>query len=74
MSIVNNIGGKIDKKMKDGSIKESELLEEATSIFKNMKSMPGMENFDELSKTMNLDNFMPKNVKFNNDIMAFFLS
>ena len=67
MSIVNNIGGKIDKKMKDGSIKESELLEEATSIFKNMKSMPGMENFDELFKTMNLDNFMPKNGKFNNN-------
>ena len=67
MSIVNNIGGKIDKKMKDGSIKESELLEEATSIFNNMKSMPGMENFNELFKTMNLDNFMPKNGKFNNN-------
>ena len=38
MNLVNNISSKIDSKMKDGSIKESELLEEASSLFKNMKS------------------------------------
>ena len=65
MGLVSNIGNKLDKKMKDGSIKESELLEEATSIFKNMKSMPGMDNFDQLFKSMNLDQFMPKGAKFN---------
>ena len=67
MSLVNNISGKLDKKMKDGSIKESELLEEAGSIFKNMKSMPGMDNFESLFKSMNLDQFMPKDGKFNNN-------
>ena len=67
MSLVTNISTKLDKKMKDGSLKESELLEEATSIFKNMKSMPGMDNFDSLFKSMNLDQFLPKNGKFNNN-------
>ena len=46
------------KKMKDGSIKESELLEEANTIFKNMKSMPGMDNFDSLFKSMNLETWL----------------
>ena len=49
MGLVNNISTKIDKKMKNGSINESELLEEASSIFKNMKSMPGL---DQLFKSM----------------------
>lgn len=51
--------------MKDGSLKESELLEEATNIFKNMKSMPGMDNFNDIFKSMNLDQFMPKGGKIN---------
>jgi hypothetical protein len=51
--------------MKDGSIKESELLEEATEIFKNMKNMPGMTNFNDILKSMNLDKFMPKGGKIN---------
>ena len=67
MSLVNNITTKIDKKMKDGSIKESELLEEATSLFKNMGDVPGMNNFNDLLKTMNMDKFMPKGGKFNNN-------
>lgn len=67
MNIVNKISKKIDTKMKDGSIKESELLEEASSIFKNMKNMPGMGNMEELFKSMNMDQFMPKGGKFNNN-------
>ena len=51
--------------MKDGSLKESELLEEATNVFKNMKNMPGMENFNDIFKSMNLDQFMPKGGKIN---------
>jgi hydroxymethylpyrimidine/phosphomethylpyrimidine kinase len=51
--------------MKDGSIKESELLEEATALFKNMKNMPGMNNFNDILKSMNLDKFMPKGGKIN---------
>ena len=65
MGLIDNINKKINTKMKDGSIKESELLEEATEIFKNMKNMPGMNNFNDILKTMNLDKFMPKGGKIN---------
>ena len=67
MNLVNNISSKLDNKMKDGSIKESELLEEASSIFSNMKNMPGMANMEDLFKSMNMDQFMPKGGKFNNN-------
>ena len=67
MNIVNNISGKLDQKMKDGSLKESEIMEEASEIFKNMQSMPGMGNFKDIFKSMNLDQFMPKGGKFNNN-------
>ena len=60
MGIVNKISGKLDSKMKDGSLKESEILEEASDIFKNMQSMPGMGSFQDIFKSMNMDQFMPK--------------
>jgi hypothetical protein len=67
MGIVNKISGKLDEKMKDGSLKESEILEEASEIFKNMQDMPGIGNFKDIFKSMNLDGFMPKGGKFNNN-------
>jgi hypothetical protein len=67
MGIVNKISDKLDEKMKDGSLKESEILEEASEIFKNMQDMPGMGNFKDIFKSMNLDGFMPKGGKFNNN-------
>ena len=65
MGLIDNINKKINTKMKDGSIKESELLEEATELFKNMKNMPGMNNINDILKSMNLDKFMPKGGKIN---------
>jgi len=65
LGLINNINNKISSKMKDGSLKESELLEEAASIFKNMKNMPGMNNFSDILKSMNLDKMMPKGGKIN---------
>ena len=65
LGLIDNINKKINSKMKDGSIKESELLEEATEIFKNMKNMPGMNNFNDILKSMNLDKVMPKGGKIN---------
>ena len=65
LGLISNISNKINSKMKDGSLKESELLEEATNIFKNMKNMPGMGNFNDIFKSMNLDQFMPKGGKIN---------
>lgn len=65
LGLINNINNKISSKMKDGSLKESELLEEAASIFKNMKNIPGMDNFSDILKSMNLDKMMPKGGKIN---------
>ena len=67
MNLVNNIGSKLDEKIKDGSIKESELLEEASSLMKNMGSMPGMGNFEDILKSMGKN--IPKGAggKFNNN-------
>ena len=44
LSIVKNIGGKLEEKLKSGQLKESELLEEAQEIMGKMKDMPGMKN------------------------------
>ena len=65
LGLISKISNKINSKMKDGSLQESELLEEATNIFKNMKNMPGMGNFNDIIKSMNLDQFMPKGGKIN---------
>jgi len=65
LGLISKISNKINSKMKDGSLRESELLEEATNIFKNMKDMPGMGNFNDIFKSMNLDQFMPKGGKIN---------
>lgn len=48
MNIVKKIGSKLDTKMKSGDIKESELMEEATNMMKDMQNMPGMENIQQM--------------------------
>lgn len=54
MSMVKNVGSKLDSKIKSGNIKESELLEEASELMKKMKEMPGMENIQEMLSKMGL--------------------
>lgn len=54
MSLVKNVGSKLDEKMKAGDIKESELLEEASEMMKKMKDMPGMSNFKEMFGKMGM--------------------
>jgi len=44
MGLVNNVGGKLDEKLKSGDINETELLKEASVIMQQMKDMPGMKN------------------------------
>ena len=43
MSLVKNIGSKLEDKIKSGDLKESELLEEASEIMDKMKDIPGMK-------------------------------
>lgn len=54
MSMMKNVGGKLDKKMKDGEFKESELMEEAQKMMEQMKGMPGMK---DLTKMMGKNGF-----------------
>jgi hypothetical protein len=69
MSMVKNIGDKIDKKLKSGEIDEKELMEEASELMNKMKTMPGMKNMDmnSIFSQFGMSGMpgMPKNAKFN---------
>lgn len=43
LDLVKNIGTKLEDKIKSGEVKQSELIEEATEIMKNMKDIPGIK-------------------------------
>jgi hypothetical protein len=68
MDLVKNVGTKLDTKMKSGEIKQSELMEEASDLLKQMKSMPGMNNIQGMLNKMGaggLGNMIPKGAKMN---------
>jgi hypothetical protein len=48
VGLMQNIGDKIDKKIKSGDLKESELMEEAMDMLGKMKDMPGMKQFEQM--------------------------
>uniref|UniRef100_A0A6C0CNT2 Uncharacterized protein n=1 Tax=viral metagenome TaxID=1070528 RepID=A0A6C0CNT2_9ZZZZ len=52
MGMVKNVGSKLDEKIKSGDIKESELLQEASEMMKNMRDMPGFGNIQEMLSKM----------------------
>ena len=54
MELVKSVGSQLDERLKSGEIKESELMEEATEIVKNMKNIPGMDNIQGMLKKMGL--------------------
>ena len=43
LSLVKDIGGKLEEKIKSGNLKESELLQEASEIMDKMKDIPGIK-------------------------------
>jgi len=55
MKLVKSVGSQLDERLKSGEIKESELMEEANEIVKNMKNIPGMNNIQSMLKKMGLD-------------------
>jgi hypothetical protein len=54
MSLVQNVGGKLDDKIKSGEIKESEIMQEASELLSKMKDMPGMGDIQKMMKQMGL--------------------
>jgi len=64
MSMVKNIGGKIETKIKSGEIKESELMSEGMDLLNQMKNMPGMGDMSKVFSQMGIPG-LGKNTKVN---------
>jgi hypothetical protein len=73
MSIVKNVGDKLDSKMKSGEINQTELMSEASEIMNKMKNMPGMQDIQSMLGKMGglggLGGLGGKNVKLNTGAM-----
>jgi hypothetical protein len=54
MSMVKNIGGKLESKIKSGEISETELMKEASSMMGEMHKMPGMNNIKSMLQQFGL--------------------
>jgi hypothetical protein len=64
MSLVKNVGSKLEEKIKSGEIKESELIQEAGEFVKNMKDMPGLGNLKNMFGQMGMPG-LGKDMKVN---------
>ena len=64
MNLVKNLGTKLDNKIKNGDIKESELMQEASELMNKMKNMPGMGNLEGMLSKMGMSG-MPGGGKVN---------
>ena len=65
MSLVKNVGTKLDSRIKSGELKESELIAEASDIMNNMKNMPGMDNIQSMLSKMGMSGLGGKGAKMN---------
>ena len=64
MGLAKNVTGKLEERIKDGTIKESEILEEVKEMAQGFGNSD-LGNFKDILKTMNLDGLLPKGGKFN---------
>ena len=55
MNLVQNVGGKLDSKIKSGEIKESEIMAEASGLMSKMKDMPGMGDIQSMLSKMGMN-------------------
>ena len=55
MELVKNVGSKLDTKMKSGEINETELFTEASQMMSKMKSIPGMDNIQNMISKMGMN-------------------
>ncbi len=55
MNLVQNVGGKLDSKIKSGEIKESEIMAEASGLLSKMKDMPGMGDIQSMLNKMGMN-------------------
>jgi hypothetical protein len=69
MGLVKNIGDKLDKKIKSGEIKESELILEATEMMNKMKNMGGMDGMGDIQAMLSKMGLGGKGSKLNMNAM-----
>jgi hypothetical protein len=67
-NLVGAVGDKITTKIKNGELKESELLEEATEMLGKLKDMPGMGQFEAMFSKLGKINVNAMQSKMNQDI------
>lgn len=48
MGLVQNVGNKLEEKMKSGDISQTELMQEASEMMNNMKNIPGMGDMQSM--------------------------
>jgi len=53
--LVKSVGEKLDKKLKSGELKESEIMQEASDLMSKMKNMPGMGNIASMLSQMGMN-------------------
>jgi hypothetical protein len=56
MTLIKRIGSRIDQEIRSGSLKESELLQEASDLLEKMRTTPGMEGIHEMMAKMGVSN------------------
>ena len=61
-NLVKKMGDSLDKKIKNGDINESELMEEALEMMENFKNMPGMDNMQEMFQKMGMPDLTKSNI------------
>lgn len=54
MDLVKNVGSKLDDKIKSGELNQSELFSEASEMMNKMKSIPGMDNIQDMISKLGL--------------------
>lgn len=55
MGLVQNVGSKLEDKMKSGDISESELMKEASEMLGKMKNVPGMGDIQSMMSKMGMN-------------------
>lgn len=55
MGLVQNVGSKLENKMKSGDISEAELMKEASEMLGKMKNVPGMGDIQSMMSKMGMN-------------------
>ena len=69
MDLVKNVGSKLDTKIKSGELNQSDLFTEASEMMGKMKSIPGMDNIQDIISKMGLGQQGSKNTKVDTNAM-----